>query len=151
MFPSCNRGSVGLMEAPCPRMVASMQSGCWLAHWIIMRARRRKWTPPPPSHCITDSVAGYHHIKLVLMNTSESTEERDNQTFIKCLNLLYMHNVMEREMGLWRLSARGWSLPQNVRLNVEAELSIDGLKTYRLIATLTAQLLGGIKWSKYRK
>lgn len=56
--------------------------------------------PPPPSHCITDSVAGYHHIKLVLMNTSESTEERDNQTFIKCLNLLYMHNVMEREMGL---------------------------------------------------
>lgn len=55
--------------------------------------------PPPPSHCITDSVAWYHHIKLVLMNTSESTEESDNQTFIKCLNLLYMRNGMGKRDG----------------------------------------------------
>lgn len=69
--------------------------------------------PPPAAHCITDSVAGYHHIKLVLMNTGESTEERDNQTFIKCLNLLYMHNVMERDGSVMSV-CRGGGLPQDV-------------------------------------
>lgn len=50
---------------------------------VCVEIQAEELNPPPPSHRITNSVAWYHHIKLVLMNTSEPTEERDNQTFIK--------------------------------------------------------------------
>lgn len=66
------------MEVSCARIVAFICD--WHPHECVCE---EEVNPPPPSHCITGSVAWYHHIKLVLMNTSESTEERDNQTFIK--------------------------------------------------------------------
>lgn len=148
------------MEVLCPSQVGDWHvESSWLdpccCVWVCtVRARRRSWTPPPPSHYITDSVAWYHHIKLVLMNTSESTEERDNQTFIKWLNLLYMHNIIEREMGLWCLPTGGMIFnPKHVYV-CGSRIVYWLSKSYTLFATaqeLSEQLLSWIKWSKYTK
>lgn len=113
---SLRRRFWGENAAPMPQL----QSGRWLACWIITIVRVyvcvcvsvcSRYTYPPPhspllSHCITDSVARHHHIKLALMKRSEQTEGRDNQTFIKWLNLLYLHYVMIRQRDRGRKRER---------------------------------------------
>lgn len=44
--------------------------------------------------------------KLALMNRSGSTEEGDNQTFIKCLKRLYMHNVKKRDGSVFAFTPK---------------------------------------------
>lgn len=78
------------------------------------------------------------------MNTSESTEERDNQTFITCLNLLYMHNVTRGESGSVMSVCEG-AISHPEYVNVRGRVIYQQTKSYVLISTLAERLLNGIK------